>query len=123
MMKGKKEIKSIDDYIRSFPRPVQKKLTELRKIVRAQAPQAQEKISYQMPAFYFNGNLLYFAAYSKHIGFYPTASGIAAFRREVSKYKNSKGTVQFPLDEPLPVDLIKKILNFRVKENNRKKKK
>jgi uncharacterized protein YdhG (YjbR/CyaY superfamily) len=111
----------IDQYIRSFPEPVQKKLEMLRALIREQAPHAQEKISYRIPTFFLNGNLVHFAAYSRHIGFYPTSSGIRAFKSKLSKYKNSKGSVQFPIEEPLPVDLIKKIVKFRVEENMGKK--
>jgi uncharacterized protein YdhG (YjbR/CyaY superfamily) len=121
-MKAKKRVfKSIDEYIHSFPEPVQAKLTELREAIRAQAPQALEKISYQIPTFYLNGNLVHFAAYAKHIGFYPTSSGIAAFKTKLSKYKSSKGAVQFPIEEPLPTNLIKSIVKFRVAENLMKK--
>jgi uncharacterized protein YdhG (YjbR/CyaY superfamily) len=119
----RKHYRSIDEYIRSFPRDVQKKLRELRKLIREQAPQAQEKISYQMPTFFLNGNLVHFAAYSKHIGFYPTPSAISAFKSRLSKYENAKGSVQFPLDEPLPIQLIKQIVRFRVSENTKPKKK
>lgn len=117
------EYKSMDEYIGSFPGFIQEKLTELRKAIREQAPEAREKISYNMPTFYLDRNLVHFAAYEKHIGFYPTASGIEAFKTELSKYKSGKGSVQFPLDEPLPFELIKKIVRFRVKENTEKKEK
>ena len=120
MEKGSRRFESIDEYIRSFPKPVRKKLAEMRKIIGEQAPQALEKISYQMPTFFLNGNLVHFAAYAKHIGFYPTPSGIKAFQKELSKYKSSKGAVQFPLDAPLPLKLIERIVRFRVKENSRK---
>ena len=116
----RKQYSSIDEYIRSFPEPIQKKLSELREIIREQAPEAQEKISYQIPTFFQNGNLVHFAAYAKHIGFYPTPSGISTFRSELSKYKSAKGSVQFPLEEPLPKSLIKKIVKFRVAENRKK---
>jgi uncharacterized protein YdhG (YjbR/CyaY superfamily) len=122
MENKKHEYKSIDEYIHSFPENIQKKLEELREAIKEQAPQAQEKISYQMPTFFLNGNLVHFAAYSNHIGFYPTSSGIDAFKNEISKYKNAKGSVQFPLEEPLPIELIKKIVKFRVEENINKKK-
>jgi uncharacterized protein YdhG (YjbR/CyaY superfamily) len=117
MAKEKKVYLSVDEYISSFPAPVQKKLTELRNVVKELVPQAEEKISYQMPAFYFYGNLVWFAGYAKHIGFYPGASAIHAFQSELSKYKSAKGSVQFPLGEPLPLELIKKIVKFRVEEN------
>jgi uncharacterized protein YdhG (YjbR/CyaY superfamily) len=119
-MEKKTGHKSIDEYILSFPEDIQEKLRELRILIRQLAPNAQEKISYQMPTFYLNGNLVHFAAYSKHIGFYPTPSGISKFKRGLSKYKNAKGSVQFPLDEALPVALIKKIVAYRVKENSKK---
>lgn len=120
MQKKQKIYKTIDEYIDSFPKDVQKKLKEIRRLVKKQSPLAQEKISYQMPTFVLNGNLLHFAAYSKHIGFYPTPSGIKAFSKELSKYKNSKGAVQFPITEELPIKLIKKIIKYRVKENSKK---
>jgi uncharacterized protein YdhG (YjbR/CyaY superfamily) len=121
MKSAKKGYKSIDQYIRSFPEPVQKKLVKLRDLIREQAPQAQAKISYQMPTFFLNGNLVHFAAYSKHIGFYPTSSGIRAFRSKLSKYKHAKGSVRFSIEEPLPVELIRGIVKFRAKENMKKK--
>ena len=117
---NKPSFNTIDDYISFFPEHVQKKLTELRVLIRQIAPDAQEKISYQMPTFYLNGNLVHFAAYAKHIGFYPTPSGIAKFKRELSGYKHSKGSVQFPLDRSLPIELIKKIVKYRVEENIKK---
>lgn len=108
---------SIDEYILKFPKDVQKKLTQLRGLIKQVAPKAEEKISYQMPAFFLDGILVWFAAHTNHIGFYPKASAIAKFEGELSKYKYSKGTVQFPMDEPLPVDLIKRMVKFRVEEN------
>jgi uncharacterized protein YdhG (YjbR/CyaY superfamily) len=123
MAKSKKGFQSIDDYIRSFPEHIRKKLNELRNVIKELVPEAEERISYQIPAFYLNGNLVYFAGYSKHIGFYPTSSGINAFKGALSKYKHSKGAVQFPLEEPLPIELIKKIVRLRVEENNKKKRK
>ena len=120
-MDRKPHYTSIDEYILSFPRDVQKKLTQLRRLIRQVAPDAEERISYQMPAFFLNGILVWFAAHAKHIGFYPKASGIARFKRELSGYKNAKGSVQFPLDEPLPAELIKRIVAFRVAENGRRK--
>jgi uncharacterized protein YdhG (YjbR/CyaY superfamily) len=119
----KEQYKSIDEYILSFPEPVQKQLLEVRDAIREQAPHAQEKISYQIPTFYLNGNLVHFAAYSRHIGFYPTSSGIHAFKHKLSKYKHAKGSVQFPIEKPLPIALIKKIVRFRVEENLKKKEK
>lgn len=118
----KKGYTSIDEYITSFPQDVQQKLSQMRKLIRKTAPAATEKISYQMPTFYLNGNLVHFAAYARHIGFYPTPSGIARFKREISSYKHSKGAVQFPLEEPLPTELIRKIVEYRVAENLKKAK-
>ena len=115
-----KQYRTIDEYIKSFPGDIQARLKQLRALIRRVAPEAQEKISYQMPTFYLNGNLVHFAAYPKHIGFYPTPSGIEAFQKELSKYKSSKGAVQFPLDAPLPLKLIERIVKFRVKESSRK---
>ncbi|EMY76269.1 PF08818 domain protein [Leptospira weilii serovar Ranarum str. ICFT] len=123
-MESKKlDFKNIDDYINRFPEDTRKILEELRSVIRESAPNAEEKISYQMPAFAFYGNLVYFAAYKKHIGFYPTSSGIRAFQSELAKYKTSKGAVQFPIDQPLPLTLIAKIVKYRVKENKEKKNK
>lgn len=113
--------KNIDEYIAKFPIEVQEKLQKIRKIVRDAAPEATEKISYQMPTFYLNGNLVHFAAYKKHIGFYPTPSGITSFDEELAPYKRAKGSVIFPLDKPIPYDLIDKIVRFRVAENLQKK--
>ena len=111
---------SIDEYIASFPEETQKILQELRAAIKAAAPGAQEKISYQMPAFAQKGILVYFAAWKNHIGFYPTSSGTQAFKQELSVYKSSKGSVKFPLDKPLPLDLISNIVRFRVAENLKK---
>lgn len=113
---------SIDTYIASFPEAVQKLLEQMRSTIKKAAPKAEEKISYAMPTFYLNGNLVHFAGYKNHIGFYPVPSGIEAFKKELSKYKGAKGSVQFPLDEPLPLALITRIVKYRVKENLKKKK-
>ncbi len=94
-------------------------MNALRAAIKSAAPQATEKMSYQMPTFHLNGNLVHFAAYKKHIGFYPAPSGITAYQEELKIYKTSKGAVQFPIDKPLPLDLIKKIVKFRVAENSR----
>jgi uncharacterized protein YdhG (YjbR/CyaY superfamily) len=107
---------NIDRYIAGFPTETRELLERLRICIQKAAPDAEEVISYGMPAFRLKGILVYFAAYSKHIGFYPTSSGIATFKKELSIYKGSKGTVQFPLDKPLPLKLITKIVKFRVKE-------
>ena len=112
----------IDSYISTFPEHVQKRLRALREMVRMLAPEANEKISYQMPTFCLHGNLVHFAAYPKHIGFYPTPSGIANFIEELSRYKHAKGSVQFPLNEPMPMDLIERIVRYRVEENRAKAK-
>jgi uncharacterized protein YdhG (YjbR/CyaY superfamily) len=108
---------SIDEYIMQFPPEIQETLNTLRKAIKDNAPNSEEKISYQMPAFYLYGNLVYFAVHKNHIGFYPTASGIDAFKDKLSQFKLSKGTVQFPLDKSLPYDLIIEIVKFRVAEN------
>jgi uncharacterized protein YdhG (YjbR/CyaY superfamily) len=109
--------KDIDAYIAAFPDEVQAILEKIRRIIREAAPEAKETINYQMPTFVLNGNLVHFAAFKNHIGFYPTPSGIEAFKEELSPYKGAKGSVQFPLDQPIPFDLIGKIVAFRVKEN------
>jgi uncharacterized protein YdhG (YjbR/CyaY superfamily) len=113
----RKQFASIDEYIRSFPKEIQKLLKEVRDAIKATAPEATEKITYQIPTFYLNGNLVHFAAFKNHIGFYPTSSGIAAFKDELKEYNSAKGSVQFPLDKPMPIDLIKRIVKFRVLEN------
>lgn len=105
---------SVDEYIALFPKETQLFLKQLRVIIKKAAPNANEVISYQMPAYKLNGPIAYFAGYKHHIGFYPTSSGIQAFAHELSGYTWSKGTIQFPLDEPLPVALITKIIKYRV---------
>jgi len=110
----------IDQYILTFPNEVQKLLAQLRTAISKAAPEAEEVISYRMPAFKFHGILVYFAGHKNHIGFYPTSTGTAAFKEELSEYKGAKGSVQFPLDKPLPLGLITKIVKFRVKENLQK---
>jgi uncharacterized protein YdhG (YjbR/CyaY superfamily) len=109
--------KTIDDYIAGFPGDVQEILQQIRLTIRQAAPDAEEKISYQMPAFTLKGNLVYFGAFKNHIGFYPIPSGIEEFKEELSVYEQGKGSVQFPLDKPIPYDLISRIVKFRVKEN------
>jgi len=111
---------NINDYIATFPADVQKLLEKVRKAVQKAAPKSKEVISYGMPAFEQNGKLVYFAGYKNHIGFYPTSSGIANFQKEIQGFKNSKGAIQFPLDKPLPVDLITQIVKFRVAETDQK---
>jgi len=116
------KVNSIDEYIALFPKDVQKLLEQMRQTIKKAAPKAEEVISYSMPAFKQNGMLVYFAGYKNHIGFYPTASGIKNFQKEIAVYKNSKGAVQFPLDQPLPIGLITKIVKFRLGENTEKAK-
>lgn len=108
---------SIDDHIRGFPRSTQKLLQQVRRTIRKAAPEAQETIKYGIPTYVLNGNLVHFAGYEHHIGFYPTPSAVKAFQRELTPYELSKGTVRFPLDKPLPLDLIRKIVEFRVAES------
>ena len=119
-MISKNKIESIDDYIKSYPPDVQKILQEIRKTIKKMAPVAEEAISYQIPTFKLNGNLVHFAAFKKHIGFYPGSKAINVFKKEIASYKSSKGTVQFPLEKPLPLSLIKKIVDYRVKESSQK---
>jgi uncharacterized protein YdhG (YjbR/CyaY superfamily) len=116
----KKQVKAIDEYIKTFPKDVQGILEKMRQTIRKSAPNAVEAISYKMPTFKLNGNLVHFAAFRNHIGFYPTPSGIETFKKELSQYKSAKGSVQFPLDKPIPYKLVEKIVIFRVKENLRK---
>ncbi len=112
--------KTIDEYIERFPSEVQDMLVQLRAAIRQAAPEAEDVISYQMPAFKYHGIIVYFAAYKKHIGFYPTSSGISQFKQELTGYKSAKGSVQFPLDKPLPLDIISNIIRFKVMENEAK---
>jgi uncharacterized protein YdhG (YjbR/CyaY superfamily) len=112
--------KDIDEYIANFPKDVQAILQKIRKVIKKAAPDAQETINYQMPTFTLNGNLVHFAAFEKHIGFYPTPTGIEKFKKEIDAYKNAKGSVQFPLDQPIPYDLISRITEFRVMEQQAK---
>ncbi len=115
--------KDIDEYIAGFPKDIQTILQKIRKTVKKAAPDAKEKISYQMPTFDLNGNLVHFAAFKNHIGFYPTPSGTAKFKKEISGYQAAKGSIQFSLDQPIPYELIRQIVEFRVKENLAKAKK
>jgi uncharacterized protein YdhG (YjbR/CyaY superfamily) len=117
------QYKTIDEYIESFPEDIQIILKKIRQTIWKAAPEATEAISYQMPVFKLNGNLVWFAAFKSHIGFYPIPLGIEAFKEEVYPYVAGKGTLQFPLDKPIPYDLIEKIVTFRAKENLEKKKK
>ena len=109
--------KDIDEYLERHSKEDQRPLGQMRVTIQKAAPEATEKISYGIPTFYLNGNLVHFAAFPNHIGFYPTSSGIAAFKKELGTYKWSKGAVQFPKDKPLPLALVTKIVKFRVKEN------
>lgn len=113
-------IDSVDEYIAGFPAGTQKVLEEVRALIRASAPGATETISYAIPTFDLNGHLVHFAGYRSHIGLYPGPSGIEAFREELKPYKSAKGSVQFPLGQPLPMDLIRRIVEFRVQENSGK---
>ena len=108
---------TIDEYIKQFPEGIQSILEKIRKTIRKAAPDATETISYQMPTFKLNGNLVHFAAFKNHIGFYPVPSGIEAFKEELLPYIAGKGTLRFPLGEPIPYDLIEKVVAYRVKEN------
>lgn len=112
---------TVDEYIAQFPEDVQKIMFKIRAVIKESAPDVVEKISYQMPGFFLNGQLVWFAGHRNHIGFYPTGSGIEAFKEELSPYKISKGTVQFPMGEPIPYELISKIVKFRVAENQKGK--
>jgi uncharacterized protein YdhG (YjbR/CyaY superfamily) len=109
--------KDVDEYISMFPDNIQELLKEMRAAIKEAAPEAEEVISYQMPAYKFHGMLIYFAAFKNHIGLYPRVSGIETFKDELSVYKGAKGSVQFPLNKPLPLDLIARIVKFRVTEN------
>jgi uncharacterized protein YdhG (YjbR/CyaY superfamily) len=120
-MVPKKEFKTIDEYIAAFPKNVRSVLEELRQGIRDSAPEAVEAISYQIPTFKLNGNLMHFAAFKNHIGFYPTPSAIEAFKKKLCNYEISEGTVRFPINEPIPIDLMKEMVRFRVRENLGKK--
>ena len=113
---------NIDEYISGFPEEIQILLEQVRATIKQAAPEAEEAIKYAMPTFVLNGNLVHFAAFKNHIGFYPVPSGIEAFKKELSVYKGAKGSVQFPLDQPMPLELIAKIVKFRMNENLRKAK-
>ena len=108
---------AIDDYIASYPPEVRARLAKVRATIRRHAPGAEERMSYGIPTFFLDGNLVHFAAFARHIGLYPGPSGIAAFQDALSRYKSAKGSVQFPHDEPLPLDLIADIVKFRVAES------
>lgn len=114
------KVNNIDDYIAGFPEDVQPKLQLVRKTIKAAAPRAEETIKYAMPTFMYKGNLVYFAGYKEHIGFYPFPAAADEFRKESAKYKTGKGSIQFPLDQPMPVGLIKKIVKHYIKQNEAK---
>lgn len=115
-----RKCESVDEYIAEFPADVQQILAKIRSTIRESAPNAGEKIAYGIPTFTLNGNLVHFAAFKNHVGFYPDPSGIEAFARELSPYQSAKGSVQFPLSQPIPYDLISRIVRFRVQENQEK---
>jgi uncharacterized protein YdhG (YjbR/CyaY superfamily) len=118
----RKQYKTVEEYIKTFPKDIQTIIEKLRQTIHETAPEAVETISYQMPTFKLNGkNLVHFAVFKEHIGFYPTPSGIDSFEKDLAPYRTGKGTLQFPLDKPIPFDLVKKVVIFRVKENLNKK--
>lgn len=116
-MEVKSQAKNIDEYIAAFPGHVQGVLQQVRLAIRKAAPGAEECISYSIPTFKLNGNLVHFAAFKNHVGFYPAPSGIRAFQKDLSRFEGAKGSVKFPIDQPMPLALISKITRFRVKEN------
>lgn len=120
MEENKNTYGSIDEYILQFPLEIQEILKNIRRVIKEAAPEAEERISYQMPTFVLHGNLVHFAAFKNHIGFYPTPSGIDVFKEELSEYKGAKGSVQFPLSKPIPYNLIGEIVKYRVIENVKK---
>ena len=121
MAATRRQFTTMDEYISTFPDEVQRILSELRQTIREAAPEAEETINYQIPTFTLNGNLVHFAAFPNHIGFYPTPSGMEAFKDELSGYRRAKGSVQFPIDQPLPLSLIRRIVEYRVQENLERK--
>ena len=118
-----KEYTNINSFIAGFPKEIQAILERIRSTIQQAAPEAKEAIKYGMPTFVLNGNLVHFAAYKSHIGFYPAPSGIDTFIEELAPYRTGKGTLQFPIDKPIPLDLITKVVKFRVEENLKKRKK
>ncbi len=119
MISSNKKIETIDAYICNFPKDIQEILYTIRRTIQNVAPNAVEKISYGIPTFYLYGNLVHFAAFKHHIGFFPTPSAVSKFSSELSSYETSKGTIKFPLDKPIPYDVIQKITKFRVNENTK----
>jgi len=118
LLSSKQNFQTIDEYIKTFPRDIQKILETVRQTIKKSALKAQEAISYQIPTFKLNGNLVHFAAFKNHIGFYPGSKAIKDFQKDLVKYRSSKGAVQFPIDKPMPLSLIQKIVKHRVKENS-----
>lgn len=116
-MKMKGKIKTVDQYIRMFPPETKRVLEKIRVTIKQAAPQATETIKYGIPTFVLNGNLVHFGGYRGHIGFYPVPSGIEAFKKQLAKYQSGKGTIRFPINEPIPFTLVKQIVKFRVKQN------
>lgn len=117
MNSNEKPIKSVEDYIQGYPPEIQQRLYAMRAAVKNEVPQAEERISYGMPAYFFKGPLVYFAAFKNHIGLYPAGSSIEILAPEIEKFKHSKGAIQFPLSQPLPLDLIARIIKYRLAEN------
>jgi uncharacterized protein YdhG (YjbR/CyaY superfamily) len=114
------QAKNIDEYIVAFPKETQKLLEQVRATIKKAAPEAEEAIKYAIPTFVYNGNLVHFAGYENHIGFYPAPTGMEAFKKDLSVYKTGKGSVQFPIDKPMPLGLITKIVKFRIEQNKEK---
>lgn len=121
MKARKRQFETIDEYIKTFPEDVQSILEKMRQTIRRAAPEAEEAISYQIPVFKLDGNLVWFAAFKNHVGLYPTPSGTEAFKKELSPYQGGKGSIRFPLKKPIPYDLVTKIVMFRKKENLEKR--
>jgi uncharacterized protein YdhG (YjbR/CyaY superfamily) len=120
MAANKKTPKNIDEYVERFPKRVQVLLRQMRRTIRKAAPKAEETVSYGIPGFKLNGSLVWFAGYKRHVGFYPGSAAIAAFKRALSAYRSAKGSVQFPVDKPLPLALVSRIVKFRVEQNRSK---
>lgn len=120
MLVTKQTFQTIDEYVKTFPKNIQKILGTVRQVIKKSAPAAEEAISYQIPTFKLNGNLVHFAAFKNHIGFYPGAEAVKIFQEEIASYKSSKGAIQFPIDKPMPLTLIRKIVEYRVKVNSSK---
>lgn len=116
-----KAIRTVDEYLSALPKSSKDKIEVLRRTIRQAAPEAEEVISYNIPSFKWKGMLVWYAAFKKHIGFYPKSSAILAFQHKLTSYKTSKGAIQFPIEEPIPEELVKEIVRFRVKENEKAK--